>query len=143
MAVKKGDTVQVDYIGTLDDGTVFDNSSEHGAPLQFKVGAEEVIKAFEENIVGMEQGQEKKFTLPAAKAYGDYSKDLVKEVPKTQLPPNIEPKVGMTMVMNLSNGMQIPTKIEKVSDTTITIDLNHPLAGKNLTFKVKVVAITA
>ncbi len=139
MPVKQGSKVKVDYTGTLDDGTVFDSSThgDHSHPLEFEVGAGKVIKGFDNAVKGMEKGEEKEFKLTPKEAYGDRNPDLVKKMPKDKLPP--EAKKGSTMLMQLPNGMQMPVKIVEMDDKEATIDLNHPLAGKNLTFKIKVV----
>ena len=141
MPVKKGDKVQVDYTGTFDDGTVFDSSEKHGKPLEFEVGSGMVVPGFENAVIGMEKGEEKEVTLQPEDAYGHPNDEMVKKVPKDQFPKDQDPKPGMMLVMGLPNGMQIPAKIVEVEDTEVTIDLNHPMAGKVLNFKIKVVEI--
>jgi len=140
MAVKKGDKIKVEYEGKLEDGTVFDSSEKQGQPLEFQVGGGQMIKGFDEAVVGMEEGEEKEITLKPEDAYGEPNEQLVQEVPKDQLPEG-DPQVGMMLGVTLPNGMQVPAKITKVGDETITIDLNHPLAGKTLNFKLKIVGI--
>ncbi|MFC1691424.1 peptidylprolyl isomerase [Nanoarchaeota archaeon] len=141
MAIAKGDKIKVDYTGTLEDGTVFDSSEKHGKPLEFEVGAGQLIKGFDEAVVGMEKGQEKEIKLEASEAYGELNPEMVKQVPKEQLPKDKELKPGMMLVMGLPNGAQLPAKITEVGDDTVTIDINHPLAGKALNFKIKIVDI--
>lgn len=141
MPVKKGDKVKVEYTGTLEDGTVFDSSERHGQPLEFQIGAGQVIKGFENAFIGMEIGQEKEIKLKPEEAYGNRNPQLVKEIPKNQLPHGQEVKEGMVLVLALPNGQQIPAKITKMTNELIIIDLNHPLADKTLIFKVKVVEI--
>ena len=141
--VKEGDKVKVEYTGTLDDGTVFDSSERHGMPLEFEVGAKQVIPGFEKAIVGMEKGKEKQIKLQPAEAYGEHNPQLIKKVPKEQLPTDKELKPGMVLVMGLPNGAQIPVRITEVTDESVTIDLNHPLCGKSLNFKIKVVDISS
>ncbi len=141
MTVKKGDKIKVDYTGTLEDGSVFDSSANHGQPLEFEVGSGQLIKGFDECVIGMKVGEEKEIKLSPAEAYGEQKEELKKKVPKTQLPPSQEPKVGMAMGVGLPNGQQVPAKIIEVADNDVTIDLNHPLAGKTLNFKIKVVEI--
>jgi FKBP-type peptidyl-prolyl cis-trans isomerase 2 len=143
MPIKNGDKVEIDYTGTLDDGTVFDSSEKHGKPLEFSIGAHQVIKGFEDAVVGMEKGQEKDIKLQPADAYGDPNPDLIKKVPKNQLPKDKTPEVGMTLVLGLPNGAQMPAKITEIADDTVTIDLNPPMAGKVLNFKIKVVDVTS
>jgi len=140
MAVKKGDKIKVHYTGSLDDGTVFD-TSEGKDPLEFEVGSGKVIKGFDNAVVGMEKGKEKKVKLKPEQAYGTQNAMLLKKVPRTQLPPEPEPKVGMMLALTSPDGQQVPARISEVTKDDVTIDLNHPLAGKNLTFKIKVVDI--
>ena len=139
MPVKKGDKVKVEYTGTLEDGTVFDSSEKHGQPLEFEAGAGLVIKGFDDAVIGMKKDEEKEIKLTADKAYGDIKADLVKEFPKDQLPKEQEIKKGMMLLMGLPNGAQMPVKIVEVKEDIVMIDLNHPLAGKTLIFKIKVV----
>lgn len=141
--VKKGDTIKVDYEGSLEDGTIFDASQNHGQQLEFEVGSGQLIKGFDEAVVGMKVGQEKKVDIDPENAYGPRNPEMLKEIPREQLPKDQEPKVGMGMVIGLPNGSKFPATIAKVSDKTVTLDLNHPLAGKKLTFKIKVAQIGA
>ncbi len=141
MAVKNGDTVKVEYVGTLDDGTVFDSSENHGELLEFEVGAGKIIPGFENAVIGMETGEEKEFKLDASQAYGDRNPQLVQKVPLDQVPPGV--CAGMMLVVALPNGLQIPVKVQEVSEEWVTIDMNHPLAGENLNFKIKVVDISS
>jgi len=138
MAIKKGDKIKVEYTGTLEDGTVFDSSEKQGKPLEFEVGSGQLIKGFDEAVVGMDKGQEKTIKLESKDAYGDPRPDLVKKIPKDQLPKDQEAKAGMVLLVSVPNGQQIPAVIKEVSDKDVTIDLNHPLAGKTLNFKIKV-----
>lgn len=137
--VKQGNTVKVEYTGTLDDGSVFDKSD--GNPIEFKVGEGQVIPGFEEAVVGMKLNEEKNIHIPAAQAYGDYMPDLVRKFPRASLPKDQEPVVGMMLVLKTPDGHQLPVKITEVSDEEVTIDINHPLAGKALNFAIKVVHI--
>ncbi len=140
MAVKKGDKIKVEYTGTLDDGSVFDSSEKHGAPLEFEVGSGQIISGFENAVIGMKKGDEKKIKLSPSEAYGDANPQLIKQVPKAQLP-KAELKIGMILGVKLSNGAQVPARITEVTDEIVTIDFNHPLAGKTLHFAIKVVEI--
>jgi FKBP-type peptidyl-prolyl cis-trans isomerase 2 len=141
MTIKKGDKIKVDYTGTLDDGTVFD-TSEGKQPIEFEVGKGMVIPGFDNAVVGMKKGEEKDVKLQAKDAYGERNDQLLKKVPKEQLPQGPEPKVGMMVGLSTPQGQQIPAKITEVTDKEITIDLNHPLAGKALNFKIKVVEVS-
>jgi FKBP-type peptidyl-prolyl cis-trans isomerase 2 len=139
----KGDKVKVDYTGTLDDGQMFDSSThgDHSHPLEFVLGSGEVIKGFDEAIIGMKIGEEKNVILPKEQAYGDHNPTLLKKVPKSNLPPDKELKAGMMLVLKTPDGHQIPAKIAEVNASEAVIDLNHPLAGKTLHFKLKLVDI--
>ena len=142
MEVKKGNKVKVEYEGKLDDGTVFDASSKHGKPLEFQVGSGMVIPGFDNALVGMKKGEEKEVTIKPEEGYGKPNPEMVKKVPKDQFPKDKEIKPGMMLAIGLPTGQQIPAKIAEVGDKEITLDLNHPLAGKTLKFKIKVVEIS-
>jgi len=145
MPIKQGDKVKVDYTGTLEDGSVFD-TSEGKQPLEFEVGSGQLIKGFDTAVVGMEKGEEKEIKLQPAEAYGEPNPQLTQKVPKDKLPTppdGQEIKAGMMLAVGMPNGQQMPAKIVEVTDNEITIDLNHPLAGKALTFKIKVVEVTS
>ncbi len=141
MPIKKGDKIKVDYTGTLDDGTVFD-SSEGKQPLEFEVGAGNIIKGFDSAVIGMEKGEEKEIKIPPAEAYGDSNPELIKKFPRDKLPSDKEPKQGMMLVLGTPDGKKIPAKIAEVNEKEVTLDLNHPLAGKALNFKIKIVEIS-
>ena len=141
MKVANGNIVQVEYTGTFEDGTVFDDSSKHGKPLEFEVGIGQVIKGLDEAIVGMNLNEEKKIRIESASAYGPIRAEMVQKVPIDQMPKGQEIKVGMVLAMTLQTGQQMPVRVAAVSETEITMDMNHPLAGKDLTFVVTVVAI--
>jgi FKBP-type peptidyl-prolyl cis-trans isomerase 2 len=141
MPVGNGDKVKVEYKGTLDDGTVFDSSEAHGEPLEFEVGTGQIIPGFEEAIMGMEEGEEKEFKLEPSEAYGEHNPELVKPVPRDKMPLDEDPETGMILLTELPNGAKIPAVITEVTKEEVTIDLNHPLAGKALTFEIKVVGI--
>ena len=141
MPIKNGDKVKVEYKGTLDDGTVFDSSDKHGEPLEFEIGAGQIIPGFEDAVMGMENGDEKEFQLEASDAYGDRNPQLVQKIPRDQMPKEIEQ--GMVLVVGLPNGAQIPVKVTEVTNEWVTIDLNHPLAGENLNFKIKIVDVSS
>ncbi len=141
MSIKQGDSVKVEYVGSLEDGTIFDSSEKSGKPLEFKVGEKMVIPGFEEGILSMAKGEEKEIKIDSSEAYGEHLEELVKKLPKKNLPDNQEPKVGMILVLGTPDGRQLPARVTEVSKDEITIDLNHPLAGKNLIFKVKLIEV--
>lgn len=138
---KNGNIVQVDYTGKLADGTVFD-SSVGSEPLEFKLGAGQVIPGFEKAVLGMKVGEKKTVTIPANEAYGPRRDDLVIEVPRDKLPADLTPEVGQLLETTRPDGGKTIVVITNVSDNnTVTIDANHPLAGKDLTFEIELVKI--
>ncbi len=143
MGVKEGNKIKIEYTGSLDDGTVFDSTDNHDKPLEFEVGAKQVIPGFEEAVLGMEEGEEKEVKIEPDKAYGQPQDDLIKKVPKDKLPKDQELKAGMMLAIGLPTGQQIPAKVLKIDEKEATIDLNHPLSGKVLNFKIKLVGIGA
>ncbi|MFW6014796.1 MAG: FKBP-type peptidyl-prolyl cis-trans isomerase [Candidatus Nanoarchaeia archaeon] len=136
MKAEKGNKVKVHYKGTLDDGTQFD-SSEGKEPLEFVVGQNKVIPGFENSIEGMEEGEEKEFKLTPEQAYGERNEQLVQEIPKSQVPENMEIKEGQMLMLKAPNGQNIPAKVVEDKGESFMLDINHPLAGKNLNFSVK------
>jgi len=140
MKAQKGHKVKVHYTGTLDDGEKFD-SSEGREPLEFELGVGQVIKGFDEGVLGMSVNDEKHIKIPAKDAYGEHDPKLRTDVPREAFPQDQEPKEGMQLMVTLPTGHQQPAVIANVSKDFITLDLNHPLAGKNLNFKVKLVHI--
>jgi len=138
---KKGDKVKIDYEGRFENNEVFDSSKKHGKPLMFEVGAGHVIKGFEDAVMGMKVGEEKEVKISPDKAYGQPKKELIKEIPREQLPADKEPKKGMLLLIGLPNGNKIPAKIASVTKDKIKVDINHPLAGKTLIFKIKLLGV--
>ena len=137
---KNGDTVQVNYTGKLADGTVVD-SSVGREPLEFTLGVGQVIPGFEKAVLGMKVGEKKTVTIPVDEAYGPHHDDLVAEVPREKLPEDITPEVGQQLGVKRTDGGTSIVTIISVSDNTVTIDANHPLAGKGLTFEIELVKI--
>jgi len=139
MVVKKGDKVKVEYEGKLDDGTVFDSSEKQGKPLEFEVGAGQMIKGFDAAVDGMDLNEEKEIVLKPEQAYGERNEEAIQKIPRDKLP--AEAKVGGMLVAKLPNGGQMAATIKEMDDKEATVDMNHPMAGKTLHFKVKVVGI--
>ena len=139
--VESGKTVKVEYRGTFDDGQEFDSSERHGQPLEFVVGSKQVVPGFDAAVASMELNEEKDVVLEPKDAYGERNDQLIHDVKRDQLPQDAEPKVGMMLMMHHENGMQFPAQIVEVSDDSVKIDLNRPLAGKTLHFHIKVVEI--
>lgn len=138
--IKNNDTVSLHYTGTLNNGEQFD-SSEGRDPLTFEVGAGQVIPGFDKAVVGMKEEESKKFTIPAEDAYGEENAELIYEVPKEAIPAELKPHEGQRLVSNLEDGRQIPVTVKAIKDETITLDANHPLAGQDLTFDIKIVSV--
>ncbi len=134
--VKDGDTVKVHYTGTLEDGTVFD-SSEGRDPLEFTLGQGQLIPGFEKTVLGMTSGEARTVTIPAEDAYGPYRDEMILAVPCEQLPADMKPEVGMQMQVGQEEGQGMVVTIIKITDKEVTLDANHPLAGKSLTFNIQ------
>ncbi len=137
---KKGDTVKVHYTGTLEDGTMFDTSAER-EPLKFTVGGGEVIAGFDTAVIEMSIGDKKVTVIPAGEAYGEHSKDLVTDVDRERFPADMELEIGQQLQVGLQDGNQAVVMIVDLSDTSVTLDANHPLAGQQLTFEIELVEI--
>jgi peptidylprolyl isomerase len=138
--VEEKNNVSLHYTGTLNNGETFD-SSEGRDPLTFEVGSGQVIPGFDKAVRGMKVEESKKFTIPSDEAYGEAKEELVYDVPRATIPADLNPQEGQRLVSNLEDGRQIPVIVTKVTDETITLDANHPLAGQDLTFDIKIVAI--
>jgi len=137
---KRGDTVHVHYRGTFDDGTEFDSSSG-GEPLVFTIGAGEVIPGFESAIEGMATGEKKKERIAAGHAYGDRRDELVFTVGREQMPENADVTVGDLLRIGFPDGSTAAVQVAALDDASVTLDANHPLAGKDLTFELELVSI--
>ena len=137
---KRGDTVSVHYKGTLDDGTIFD-SSEGGDPLSFRLGEGEVIPGFETAVEGMSIGDAKTERIDAENAYGPHRDELVFRVRREQLPDGSEIELGDLLRIGFPDGSTANVQVAEMDDASVTLDANHPLAGKDLTFELRLVAI--
>lgn len=138
--VKEKDTVSVHYTGTLEGGEVFDTSKDR-EPLSFTVGEGQMIPGFEEAVRGMEVNETKNVKIEADDAYGQVREEMIQKIDRGQLPEDLEPQVGQQLASQLPDGQQIIVRVVDVADDNITIDANHPLAGKDLNFEIKVVSI--
>jgi peptidylprolyl isomerase len=138
---KHGNTVTVHYTGKLADGTVFD-SSEGNDPLQFTIGAGEIIPGFEEAVLGMNTGDSKTAEIPVEQAYGSHRPDMIVEVDRNQFPEDLQPEIGQQLQIQQPTGEMIPVVVTDVSDATVTLDANHPLAGEDLIFDIQLVDVT-
>jgi peptidylprolyl isomerase len=139
---KEGDTVKVHYTGKLEDGTVFDTSTERD-PLEFTIGEGEVISGFEQAVVGMAPGEKKTATIPPEEAYGPHRDDMTLTVDRDQFPEDIEPQPGQQLRVQQSDGRAAIVTISEVSESTVTLDANHPLAGRSLMFDIQLVDIVS
>lgn len=140
--IKNNDTVEVHYTGTLADGQVFDSSLKR-EPLKFTLGQGQLIPGFEAGLIDMGVSEKKTIQIPSGEAYGQRKDEMMHEVKKNQLPPEIKPEVGMPLVSQTPEGQEMHFTIAEVKDESIVVDGNHPLAGKDLTFEVEVVSINA
>ncbi len=140
--VKKGDTIKVHYKGTLtEDGTMFD-SSEGREPLEFTVGSGMVIHGFDQGVIEMAVGEKKTIHIPHMEAYGPFNEDMIFEFPKEQIPEDMgETEVGMQLHLSDPEGNHLPVVVVELTETSIVLDGNHPLAGKDLTFELELVEI--
>lgn len=137
---QNGDIVKVHYIGTLDDGTIF-GSSEGRDPLEFQLGERRVLPAIEEAVVGMNVGESKKTKIPADEAHGHHRPELVLVVKREEFPENINSEVGQQLLMRQPTGQELQVTVTNADQESVTLDGNHPLAGKDLTFELQLVEI--
>ena len=138
--VKSGDTVRIHYTGTLTDGTTFD-SSEGRDPLEFVVGSGQIIPGLDKAMPGMAVGEKKSVNIPPEQAYGPRHDQMIQEVPISALPDDLEPQVGMGLQARRPDGAMLDLTITAVGEESITVDGNHPLAGKALAFDIELVEI--
>lgn len=140
MKAKNGQTVTIEYRGTLDSGEEFDASKNHGRPLTFTLGEGQVIPGFESAVEGMEVGEKKSFRLEASEAYGDRRDDLIIDFPKSQVEDSeVSLEVGAQIGLQTPQG-PIPATIADVGEESVKIDANHPLAGQPLNFEIELVS---
>ena len=139
-AAKDGDTVNVHYTGKLKDGSIFD-SSEENEPLKFTIGEGQVIPGFEKTVVGMNPGETRTAEIPHDQAYGPYQEDLQFSVERSILPEGMNPEVGQYLQMHQNDGNIFNVKVTDITDKQIQLDANHPLAGEDLVFDIKLVEI--
>ena len=139
MAIKKGDIFKVEYEGSLDDGSIFDSTEKNaGTPLKFEVDGGQIIKSFDDAVIGKEVGEEFSIKLQPSEAYGDYNKELIRKMPKSLFPKEQDPKPGMIIQVMDETGHVMLAEIKDVEKENVIVDMNHPLAGKVLNFKIQV-----
>jgi peptidylprolyl isomerase len=137
---KNGDTVAVHYTGRLEDGTVFDSSAERD-PLQFTLGEGLLIPGFEQAVLGMSPGESKTAEVSADQAYGPHREEMVVDIDRQEFPPNFQPEVGQQLQIPQSDGRVTRLIVTDVSEQKVTLDANHPLAGRDLTFDIQLLGI--
>ncbi|ETX29913.1 FKBP-type peptidyl-prolyl cis-trans isomerase [Roseivivax isoporae] len=140
--VKTGDTVRIHYTGTLKDGSTFDSSAGRD-PLEFTVGSGQIIPGLDRAMPGMTVGDTKKVEVPAAEAYGEPNPEARQNVPRSEIPDDIPLDPGTQLQVQTPNGQVMPVVVAGVTDTEVTLDANHPLAGQDLTFDIELVEIKA
>ncbi len=140
MTAKSGDTVRIHYTGTLADGSTFD-SSEGRDPLEFTLGAGQVIPGFDKAVTGMDVGDSQTVEIPADDAYGPVNPDGRQSFPRDKVPENIPLDIGTRLQLSGPQGQPIMVTVTEVTDEEVILDANHPLAGKDLTFKIELVEI--
>ncbi|MCH8558437.1 MAG: peptidylprolyl isomerase [Balneolia bacterium] len=138
--VKEGDKVKVHYTGTLNDGSVFDSSRER-EPLEFEIGSGSIIPGFEKAVLELAPGDSTTIEIPSAEAYGEVREDMIITVEREKLPADIDPEVGMQLQLQQPDGGAMPVVISDLNESHITIDANHPLAGRDLKFEIELVEI--
>jgi peptidylprolyl isomerase len=161
---KKGDTITINYTGTLEDGTVFDSTLEgpecddeetcdddcsddecgcghESGPMTFVLGEAVLFPLVDREIVGMAPGETKKILVPAADAFGEYNREKVFTVPRADLPEDLVPEVGDELVLSNEDDEELGVTVLEATEEAVTFDGNHPLAGENLTFEVELVSI--
>ena len=137
-AIVTGDTISVHYTGRFEGGDVFD-SSEGRPPLKFTVGAGQLVKGFDDAVVGMVAGDKKTINISPEEGYGERREDHVVDFPKANVPEDMKLEIGMTLQMSDQSGRPMPVVVEEILDDVVKLDVNHPLAGKTLEFDIEVV----
>ena len=138
--VEDGNTVKVHYTGKFEDGTVFDTSADRD-PLEFTIGKGQLIPGFEQAVIGMSPGESKTVNIPADEAYGQHNAEMLTEVDRSQFPADLNPEVGQQLQLNRSDGQTVVVTVASVSESTVTLEANPPLAGKDLIFDIQLVEV--
>jgi peptidylprolyl isomerase len=140
--IKSGDVVRIHYTGKFTDGTPFD-TSDGREPLEFTVGAGQIIPGLERNIAGMQAGEKQTVTVPAAEAYGPRDEERIQAIPRSAIPEGLDVDVGTRLQANTSEGRPLSLTVVDLDDSSVTVDANHPLAGRDLVFDIEVVEVKA
>ena len=141
MNIKNGQTVNIHYVGTLNDGTEFDSSRSRGNPLSFKMGGGQILPAFEKQVQQMSVGERTTFSLKPQDAYGEINDEAVQDVPKTAFGPEVELVAGHMVKGQAPNGQPVQAVIREVKEQEVTLDFNHPLAGKEINFDIELISV--
>ncbi|MBU0681399.1 MAG: peptidylprolyl isomerase [Proteobacteria bacterium] len=140
MIIEAGNLVSVHYTGTFEDGEVFD-SSQGRDPLSFQVGAGQMIQGFDQAVLGMKQGENKKITLAPEEAYGPRDEELLIDIPAEQFPEEMKLEKGMMLQLTNQAGQPVPATVAEISEESVKMDVNHPMAGKTLVFDIEIVEV--
>ncbi len=138
---KPGDKVRVHYVGTLEGGAVFSSTYKEDEPFEFTVGERNVLPSFENAVVGMKEGETKTISVPPEHAYGQHKKEFVFSMEKASVPDNLELKLGKRLQVRLSGGTTAIATIQAITDDSVILDANDPLAGKTLVFQIELLKI--
>lgn len=139
---QNGKSVTIHYVGTLTDGTQFDNSRDRGEPITVTLGNGQLIDGFNNAIVGMTEGETTTFTVASDQAYGDHDPERIAELDRSIFPEEFDIVAGMTVPLQNDKGENFLAIVNDFNDEVVTADFNHPLAGKDLTFTVEVLAVS-
>ena len=139
--MEKGTTVRVHYVGTLDDGTQFDSSRDRGETLEFQAGTGMMIPGFDKAVMDMEVGEIRTVRIPAAEAYGEVDEKKIAKIPIDKFPSAAQAPIGVPIQLMGPGGMPMPAVITSVDVQFVTVDFNHRLAGKDLTFEIELVEV--
>ncbi len=137
---KSGDTVRVHYHGRLPSGETFDSSAERD-PLEFQIGSGQVIAGFDNGVMGMTVGEKKTIEIPFGDAYGPRNESMIIDMPKDRFPSDMQIELGMPLMMSDGQGQNLQVSVTSIQEDTVTLDANHPLAGKDLIFDLELVEI--
>ena len=138
---QNGDKVKVHYTGTLEDGSQFDSSRERDKPMEFTIGKRELLPGFENAVLGLELNQSRSVSLTAEEAYGDHDPSQIIEMPRTQIPSELKLEIGLRLQGQRPKGETVLFSVVAINETSVTLDSNHPLAGKALTFEIELLEI--
>jgi peptidylprolyl isomerase len=139
-AAQIGDTVKIHYTGKMEDGEVFDTSKSR-EPIEFTIGSSTIIRGFQNGVIGMRTGETRTVTVPPEEGYGPRNEDLTVNVNKSELSPNIDPQIGQCLRIPRKEGNDVVVTVTDMDEESVTLDSNHPLAGRTLTFDLELVAI--